>query len=268
MSTRDELAQELTGLAIRGGAWRLVLGVGGEVWTVPVVEGRVGPVSAHGILSDVEGTAPGSPDEELALLAGLEGVSIELHSAVGLEGEMRWMPVSQVVRSICGDAIMGDAAGAGEVGPSVREPSLADEFDALAALTGALSSAPTVSEALDAVVASLASVYPSAVMLHCDRRAGNQWYGPAGALTGSVDRLETAVTERVVQIVPATGAAHEELFSAADRVALVPLGGDVVVALAWGSRALAPYPRMAQVASQLFRWACAKPLPDEREYLL
>jgi hypothetical protein len=178
------------------------------------------------------------------------------------------MPVSQVVRSICGDALAAEVAGAEKPEADVREPSLADEFDALAALTGALSSAPTVSEALDAVVTSLTSIYPGAVMLHCDRRSGNQWYGPAGALTGSVDGLEAAVTERVVQIAPATGAAHEELFAAADRVALVPLGGDVVVALAWGARALAPYPRMAQIASQLFRWACAKPLPDEREYLL
>jgi hypothetical protein len=83
-----------------------------------------------------------------------------------------------------------------------------------------------------------------------------------------VEVLEQALRERVVHVLPLSGGAHEELFPLADRLALVPLGADVVVAMPWGARTLAPQPRMAQIAAQLFRWASRKALPDEREYVL
>ena len=243
MSLRHKIADELVALTITSGSHLICLEAGETIWSFPVIDGRVGPLSGSEDAHHREDRMA----EELAMVAALEGVSMRRERRPGLRAEQRWISASSVARCLRGD---GATDGASE---KVQKPELVRVLDAFDALTDTIVQSGTYAEVLDLCVRTLLDLHPNSIMLHSDGSGG--WISPQGLLLGRTDRLGAVAFEQRLEVAPPTGEAYEPLIGSPPLTVLVPFGADTVLALPWSDDGVQGQPLAATIVLRLFRIA-------------
>lgn len=246
MSAHRQLVQELLALAICGGSHQLVLSVGDDRWSLPVVDGRVGPLAgaSNERLHDQELA------EELAMISAVDGVIIRRERLKGGRAQLRWLSASALAKTLEDQT---EASRREVLEFEQKAPDMIQTMDILDRLSAELVKAGTAAEVIDQCVVACRALFPSAIMLHWDGQGS--WLGPQGALIGATERLTDAVERGTLDIFTPCGEAYEDLLGRPPLVVLVPMSGRIVTAIAWADDGVQSRPVAALLVQRMCRIA-------------
>lgn len=246
MSQRSVLSQLLRSLAIQGGSHWVNLRFDEESWRFPVADGRVGPLQGAG-----------KPEEELPMLAAL-GASLEISSEPGStpNPDARWPLAARLARTLDDQEAQAQAATSKvEDGLPPLGVTVVQQLDGLLGFAESLEVVTTEDELVDSTIAYISSIRPGAALLN--RIDETTWIGPRGRIDGRVDVIEEAASKGLMGLRRAIGEGYEGQLpdQRADRIALLPLGPELVILVPCHGPHLEERPRDLRVLLSLYRSA-------------